>query len=191
MEFPAEGAAARTTGIYVTDDGSAYVSDATSGRVGIFGPDGEFQSFFGESGGPGALTFSQPAGLTVDSAGNLYVAEFAVGRVQKVSPIGRQLIMFEMLPGVTTISEATDVVIGDNGFLYMADAKRSMVRVFAESGDYRGIVGLLDGTRVDSPAALLEPYGLDIQGDTLTVIDRERGQLIFRINPEYFEEDRT
>lgn len=54
MEFPADETAARPTGIFVAEDGTAYVSDATSGRVGIFTPDGEFRDFFGESAGPGA-----------------------------------------------------------------------------------------------------------------------------------------
>jgi DNA-binding beta-propeller fold protein YncE len=191
MEFPTDETAARTTGIYVADDGSAYVSDATTGRVGIFGPDGEFQAFFGEAGGPGAISFSHPAGLTVDAGGNLYVAEFTVGRVQKLSSVGRHLAMFEMVPGAVNVSEATDVVIGDNGFLYMADNKRSIVHVFAESGGYLGIVGLVDATRRDSTGALLRPYGLEIQGDRLTVIDRVRGQLNFQIIPEYFLQEPT
>ena len=186
IEFPADETAARTTGVFVAADGSVYVSDATSGRVGIFGPDGEFRNFFGEAGGPGALSFSSPAGLTVDSDGNLYVAEYTVGRVQKLSPAGRHLAMFEMVPGAVNVSEATDVVIGDNGFLYMADNKRSIVHVFAESGRYLGIVGLVDAARRDSTGALLRPYGLEIQGDTLTVIDRVRGQLNFTIPEEYF-----
>ena len=189
MEFPADDVAARTTGIYVADDGSTYVSDATSGRVGIFGPDGEFQYFFGEAGGPGPLSFSQPAGLTVDDGGNLYVAEYAPGRVQKLSAAGRLLTVFEMVPGAVNVSEATDVVIDDNGFLYMADNKRSLIHVFAESGDYRGFIGLVDASRGDSTGALLRPYGLEIQGDLLTVIDRVRGQLNFKIIPEYFQED--
>jgi len=94
--------------------------------------------------------------------------------------------MFEMVPGAVNVSEATDVVVGDNGFLYMADNKRSMVHVFAESGRYLGIVGLVDASRRDSTGALLRPYGLEIQGDRLTVIDRVRGQLNFTISPDYF-----
>lgn len=187
MEFPADDdAAPRTTGIYVAADGSAYVSDATSGRVGIFGPDGEFQHFFGEVDGPGAISFAQPAGLTRDGEGNLYVAEYSAGRIQKLSPAGRHLAMFSMVPGAVNTSEATDVAIGDNGFVYMSDNKRSIIHVFAESGKYLGIVGLVDASRRDSTGALFRPYGLDIEGDKLMVIDRVRGQLVFRIIPEYF-----
>lgn len=186
MEFPPDENAARPSGIYVADDGTAYVSDATSGRVGIFTPDGEFRDFFGEAEGPGAITFSHPSGLAVDSVGNLYVAEFVAGRIQKFTPAGRHLAIFEMVPGAVNVSEATDVVIGDNGFVYMADKKRAIVHVFAESDRYLGIIGLLDASRRDSPGVLLEPYGLAIDGDQLTVIDRRRGQFAFRITPEYF-----
>lgn len=57
MELPVDDGAAtpRSAGIYVAADGTAYVSDATSGLIAIFGPDGQFQNYSGEVGGPGAI----------------------------------------------------------------------------------------------------------------------------------------
>lgn len=117
----------------------------------------------------------------------MHVAEFSAGRVQKLNPAGRHLATFGL--GAATASNITDVMIGDNGFIYAADSKRSVVHVFGESTRYLGFVGLPDGSRRDSTGALLRPYGLAIQGDRLTVIDRVRGQLNFKIIPEWFTKE--
>jgi len=185
-ELPLEpGAAPRATGVHVTDDCSVYVSDGTSGKIAIFEPDGEFRQYFGED-SVGVFTFSDPTGLTLDEEGNLYVAEFSLGMVSKISPIGRELATFSMMGGVTTASEASDVIIDDNGFLYMSDSKRSVVHAFSRAARYFGIIGLLDGSRLDSPLALLRPKGLAAQGDQLFVIDSTRGLQIYTIDPNYF-----
>lgn len=179
----------RPTGIFVAEDGSMYASDWNSGRVAIFGPDGEFLRHFGED-TVGVLEFDQPAGLELDSSDNIYVAEYGTGRIQKISPAGRHLATFWMIPGGTNVSESTDVAIADNGLVFMADNKRSVVHVFSDSARYLGIVGLVDASRRDSPGALLRPYGLAVDGDRLHIIDRVRGQLTYTIDPEYFLQDR-
>jgi hypothetical protein len=91
-----------------------------------------------------------------------------------------------MIAGGTGVSEATDVVIADNGLLFMADNKRSVIHVFSESARYLGIVGLFDASRRDSPGALLRPWGLATDGEELFVIDRQRGQQIYSIDADHF-----
>ena len=185
-KLPVEpGVAPRATGVHVTQDGTVYVSDWSSGKVAIFDPDGAFQQYFGED-TVGVFVFTEPTGLTTDSDGNLYVAEFSLGMVRKISPIGRELGTFSMMGGVTTASEVADVIIADSGLVYLADNKRSVVHVFSRAARYLGIVGLLDGSRMDSPLALLRPQGLDSAGDQLYVIDAKRGLEIFTIDPAFY-----
>jgi hypothetical protein len=192
MPFPVDGAGPRPrpTGVHVTPDGTVYASDWESGRVAIFDANGEFVRYFGED-TVGTFAFTNPTGLTLDADGNLYVAEFSTGGVRKISPQGRQLAVYAILPDNPGVSESTDLVIADNGFLYMADAKRSVVQVFSREARYLGIVGLLDGERIDSPIALLRPWGLAMVGNELFVIDRERGLDIFVIDPAYFTQGAT
>jgi len=185
-ELPAgEGVLPRATGVHVAPDGVVYVSDGTSGKVAMFEPDGAFRQFFGED-TVGVVEFTGPTGLTLDDEGNLYVAEFSLGLVRKISPIGRELAIFSMMGGITTASEAADLVIDANGFVYMADYKRSVVHVFSRAARYLGIVGLVDGSRSDSPLALRRPQGLDAAGDQIYVIDAKRGLQIYTIDPDYF-----
>ena len=68
----------------------------------------------------------------------------------------------------------------------MADNKRSMVQVFSGAARWMRLLGLLDASRRDSPGALLRPFGLAIDGNEITVIDRRRGMLSFEFDPEYF-----
>ncbi len=185
-ELPAEVAgSARATGVYVADDGLVYASDWVSGRVAVFEPGGAFRHYFGAD-TVGEFEFIEPAGLLVDSGGNLFVAEHGLGRVRKISPEGRELAEFTMIPGATAVSEATDVASADNGLFYMSDNKRSVVHVFTEAARYVGIVGLIDASRRDSPGALLRPHGLAVDGDQLYIIDQRRGLLIYAIDPDYF-----
>jgi len=185
-ELPIQpGVAPRATGVHVAQDGSVYVSDWTSGKVAIFEPNGAFSQYFGED-TVGVFEFTEPTGLTTDSDGNLYVAEFSLGMVRKISPIGRDLATFSMMGGVTPASEATDVIISDDGLVYLADKKRAVVHVFSRAARYLGILGLLDGSRTDSPLALRRPEGLDAVGNEVYVIDARRGLQIYTVDPAFY-----
>ncbi len=185
-ELPKQpGVAPRATGVHVAPDGSVYVSDWTSGKVAIFEPEGEFRAYFGAD-TVGDIVFEEPMGLTTDAEGNLYVTEYTPGRIVKISPIGRELATFWMIPGGTKVSIGTDVAIADNGLVFMADSKRSVVQVFSRAARHLGIVGLVDASRQDSPIALLRPQGLDTVGDEVYVIDAERGLEVYTVDPAYF-----
>jgi len=67
-----------------------YVSDYGSDCVQKFDSNGQFLSKLGSS-GDGEGQFFAPAGLAVDSAGNLYVADSENGRIQKFGSDGQFL----------------------------------------------------------------------------------------------------
>ena len=185
-ELPSQpGVAPRATGVHVARDGTVYVSDWTSGKVAIFEPDGAFRQYFGED-TVGVFVFTDPTGLTTDDEGNLYVAEFSLGMVRKISPIGRELATYSMMGGVTRATEATDVIISDEGLLYLADNKRSVLHVFSRAANYLGTLGLLDSSRYDSPLALLRPQGIDTVGNKVYIIDAKRGLLIYVVDPAFY-----
>ncbi len=186
-ELPVEpGVLPRATGVHVAPDGTVYVADGTSGKIAVFDPDGEFTMYFGAD-TVGEFVFTDPTGIDTDDDGNLYVAEYSLGRVRKIAPIGRELATFWMIPGETKVSEAADVVVADDGMVYMADFKRSVVQVFSVGARHLGILGLIDASRVDSPISLLRPAGVDTEGDQVFVIDWKRGLQIYTVDPEYFE----
>lgn len=73
------------TGLYLGADGSYYIADMLGGRVLHYGKDGgETQGIWGgERGG-----FNNPAGVAVDSTGEVYATENGFGLVHELTPKG-------------------------------------------------------------------------------------------------------
>jgi uncharacterized protein (TIGR03437 family) len=100
-------------GIAVTSAGTIYVADASDNRVRKITPDGTIQTvagtgvagFSGDGGPAQAALVSQPYGIAVDSAGNLYIADLGNARVRKISRDGT----------IQTVAGGGSVVPGDNG----------------------------------------------------------------------------
>jgi trimeric autotransporter adhesin len=80
-------------GIAVDNAGNIYIADAADNRVRKIAPDGSIQTYagtgragFSGDGGPAtAAQLSQPYGISLDRAGNLYIADLGNARVRKVS----------------------------------------------------------------------------------------------------------
>jgi DNA-binding beta-propeller fold protein YncE len=184
LEMPAGDADPRPSGLALGADGTLYVSDAANGWVVRFDPQGE-ASFVGPP--DEAYAFAGPQGLALDGAGNLYVAERDLGRVQKMSPQGRPLTFFAMVPENPDISAPSDVALTTDGeFVLMADQRRAIVHVFSASAGYRGIAGLLDATRIDSPSAIRDPQAIAFADDALYVLDGRRGIEVFSWDRDYW-----
>ncbi len=65
--------------------GNVYATDSTNNQVVEFNPTGNLVSEWGSTGtAPGQ--FNRAAGVAVDGTGNIYVADYGSGRVQKFAP---------------------------------------------------------------------------------------------------------
>ena len=65
--------------------------DSGNNRLQVFTPDGKLVAKYGKA-GIGDGEFNQPWGITLDQAGNIYVADWKNHRVQKLSPQGDHLM---------------------------------------------------------------------------------------------------
>src|SRR6266705_2874944 len=98
------GSAARfneTEGVAVDSAGNVYVADSNNDTIRRITPAGEVTTLAGSAGQVGsadgtgsAARFNYPTGVAVDSAGNVYVADWANSTIRKVTPEG----------GVTTLA---------------------------------------------------------------------------------------
>lgn len=161
--------------------GNLYVSDALNNviwkltrsvsfgqvayRVTIWVGSSDF--FDGSTDGTGnAARFSQPAGLTIDSANNIYVADSDNGAIRKVTPSGV----------VTTLTNEpnvpVDLVVGGTD-IYFADNRANYIgKVSSTGGSVTIIAGKQNqpGATVDGPLAtalMNSPRGLDKAGDLI------------------------
>lgn len=143
------------TGIAIDGQGNVYVSDTCSvkhpetcnpshlyggrvshlygGRVQKFSSDGTLLDVWGEENSPaGTGRFFEPSGLTTDPQGNVYVADTHHDVVQKLSPTGQLLAVFD-LPGPN--ANPTDVSLDSQGNLYVTDAANSRIVKLAPTGE--------------------------------------------------------
>jgi tripartite motif-containing protein 71 len=118
-------------GIAVTPDGSrTYVSDVRN-RITVYAPDGTQLAQFGGTGSKlGKL--GAPAQMTLDGAGNLWVAERGNNRVQEFGPNGERLLVLGTRgTDAGTFVHPTGVSVDCNGLLTVTDSDNNRVQQFA------------------------------------------------------------
>ena len=125
--------------LYIADGRRIRKVDATTGTISTIAGTGEW----GYSGDGGPATQAQlryPSGLTVDGAGNVYIADSANYRIRKVevctgtintiAGTGEQGYSGD--GGFSTAAKlgySSDIAVGGNGNLYIADIENHRVRV--------------------------------------------------------------
>src|SRR5262245_14441359 len=83
------------------------------------------------AGGTGNGEFSSPAGIALDLAGNVIVADAGNHRIQKFSPTGRFIHKWSMPNNGFPVG----VAVGEDGSIYATDPLHSCIAVFSETGN--------------------------------------------------------
>ncbi len=174
--------------------GNVYISDSNNHRVRRVAPDGVITTYagtgvpdFGGDGGPATQAkLISPAGLALDSAGNLYIADSGNVRVRKVTAstgvittvAGNGLVGFSGDGGQAT--QATfkmpfGVAVDKNGVLYVLDRFDSRIRRVGTDGVITTIAGTGEpGYNGDDRPAL----GAQINGGGFLTLDAD-GNIYF------------
>lgn len=146
--------------VVVADDGTIFISDNGNHRIRRVDPGGIISTYagtgssgFSGDGGPAInARFNNPAGISLDGAGNLYVADRDNNRIRRVSPTG--LITTVAGTGetfgnlgdggpatVATIGSPSDVFATEDGTLYISDQGNRRIRRVTPAGTITTIVG--------------------------------------------------
>jgi uncharacterized repeat protein (TIGR01451 family) len=178
-------------GIAVDKAGNIYVTDGTYNtvrkitRTGVVTTLAGTPAVVGSTDGTGsAARFHYPFGITVDTAGNLYVSDQSNHTIRKITPGGV----------VTTVAGSAGVIgsadgsgsaarfyypsgmaIDSAGNLFVADTYNHTIRKITPGGSVStfagtaGASGIANGT--GSGASFIYPYGIAVGGTNLYVAD--------------------
>ena len=183
------------TGVAVDSNGTVYFAEGSIGsgsnlNIGDFkvwkvGADGTIatvagtglNSFSGDNGPAAVSQVDTPAGMAMDSDGNVYFADSANNRVRKISPDGSITTVAgtgaigysgEFVPAVSAqLNHPMGIAVDVFGFLYIADTGNNRVRAVDPSGMIYTVAGngnaayYGDGLRAQD-AALRGPEGVAV-----------------------------
>jgi DNA-binding beta-propeller fold protein YncE len=123
--------------------GNLYVVDAGNNRIQIFDPDGQFVTMWGKAGkGQGEFNFARANGdkigaVTLDTQGNVYVADNANQRIQKFDHNGTFLLQWG--GNGTNDGQFTSpigIAVDQQGAVYVIDDSRDDVQKFDNQGRF-------------------------------------------------------
>jgi sugar lactone lactonase YvrE len=168
----------RPAGIAVTEGGDIWLSDAANHRVLLLDENGRFLVAIGQGvQSSGEYGFDTPRGLAVDGEGNLLVVDTGNRLVKKYSPMG--VYLGEV--GQDQLAEPQAVAVDEAGKVFATDASLVSVLVFGPDGAYLGTVGHASSASGESNSWFQVPYGLEVDGDSLYVVDRLAGLMVLEL----------
>lgn len=181
------GAAARFNeprSVAVDASGNIYVADTYNATIRKIAPDGTASTLAGTPGSAGstdgvgsAARFFYPTGVTIDGAGNLFVADAYNATIRKVTPDGTVSTLAgtaavrgsaDGTGGAAQFNQPLSVAVDSAGNVFVADAVSSTIRKVSPAGvvtTFAGIAGsggFADGT--GSAARFSTPQGVAVDG---------------------------
>ena len=174
-------------GVAVDSSGNVYVADPGNNRIRKIRSAGVVSTIAGMVGSQGSADgtgngarFSQPAGVTVDSAGNVYVADTANSTIRTVTSLAEvsTLVGLAGSPGSADgagsnarFNNPFGVAVDTNGNVFVADSENDEIRMVTQGGEVStiagspGNVGSVDGTGTNAQFYFPQGVAVDSAGN--------------------------
>ena len=177
--------------VAVDASGNIYVADTNNARIRMISPSGIITTVAGNGtagcsgdGGPAtAASLSLPTGVTVDAAGNLYIADYQASVIRKIAMPGGIINTIAgkcfqggefgdgALATSAILNQPSGVAVDSAGNVYIADTNNNVIRKITHSngnistvagfGNQQGFAGD-GGSATASGAALFFPAGVAV-----------------------------
>lgn len=175
-------------GVATDSAGNVYVADTGNNTIRRITPGGLVSTLAGTAGAAGivdgqgaAARFFGPAGIGVDAAGNVVVADYYNNTIRRITAGG----LVSTLAGAAGYFGSTDgtgaaalfngpqsIAIDSAGNAYVADTYNYTIRKVSAAGAVSTVVGVAGLPVFDAgilPGALEAPYGVALSGTTLYI----------------------
>lgn len=175
---------ANPTSLAVDSAGNVFVADRDNATIRKVTPAGVVTTFAGSAGMTGhtdgtgaAARFDNPAGVAVDSAGNVYVADAFNAVIRKITPAGAVTTLAGAGVGGTTdgtgaaarFSVVTGVTVDGAGNVYVADQFNHTIRKITPAAVVTTLAGTASQAGADdgpgSAARFFGPTGVAADGN--------------------------
>jgi sugar lactone lactonase YvrE len=163
------------TGIVLDSAGNVYVANRGNNRIMKIDTSGTVTTFAGNNGSGlvdgTTAKFSNPYGLAIDSAGNIYVADSSNNAIRKITPGGVVSTVAGGTPGYqdgqgtnAKFNFPQGVVVDSYGNIYVADNANNRIRKIDTSGNVSTFAGGASGYRdgQGTNALFRNPVGIAI-----------------------------
>ncbi|MGD9758822.1 NHL repeat-containing protein [Comamonas thiooxydans] len=190
------------SGIAFDAQGNLFVGDSQGQKIRKVAPDLEVSTFAG-SGAQGTAdgtgtnaTFSVPAGIAFDAAGNMLVTEFGSHVIRKITPQGVVTTPFgkrstsgsvDGTGNDATFSFPVGIAIDSSGSIYVANSTTHVIRRITPDGMVKTLAGTpgRSGAKDDvGPAASFNtPYGVAVDAAGNVYVADQFNHKIRKITP--------
>jgi hypothetical protein len=185
-------------GIVADSLGNVYVADSGNARIRKIDSSGVVTTFAGS----GAVTYfdatgtnagfnSGPCGITIDLSGNLYVSEWNLGRIRKITSAA--VVTTLAGSGITGYTDAIGtnasfkgphgLTVDSNGNVYVVDQVNNRIRKITSSGVVTTFAGGGSGDGTGTNAGFNSPFGITIDSVGNLYVEEWGANRIRKITP--------
>jgi uncharacterized protein (TIGR03437 family) len=181
-------------GVCTNASGVLYIVDSAANRVlrapangGVSTAAGNGSPGAAGDGGPAPLAeLNQPAACTLDSEGDLFIADRGNDTIRKVTPDGNiSTIVGTGVPGFSgdggpakaaALNDPVGIAVTDDGNIYISDAGNGRVRKVTPDGIIHTIAG-------DQAAGIAVPSGIALDGSGNVYVADTGKNLVWKLTP--------